>query len=64
VTSAGEMSILLIALAIAVVAGAVVGLRLLQRHWARRSATVTQGHRSWQLARAQTEGWDWHESRA
>jgi hypothetical protein len=64
VSSAGELSILLIALAVAAVAGAVVSLRLLQRHWTRRSTPVTQGHRSWQLARAQTEGHIWHESRA
>jgi hypothetical protein len=64
VSSAGEMSVLLIALAVAVVAGAVVSLRLLQRHWARSSAAVTQGRRSWQAARAETEGRGWAESRA
>jgi hypothetical protein len=64
VSSAGDMSVLLIALMVAVVAGAVVSLRLLQKHFAEKPAPVTQGRRSWQLARAQTEGQGWHESRA
>jgi hypothetical protein len=64
VTSAGEMSVLLIALAVTVVVGAVAGLRLLQRHWAGSSVPVTQGRRSWQVARAQAEGHDLRESRA
>jgi hypothetical protein len=57
--SAGSLGSLLLALAIIVAAGAVVAVYLLQRHHARRSAPVTQGRRSWQLARAQTESLGW-----
>ena len=64
VSSAGAMAGLLIALAVAVVAGLVVTARLMHRHHTERSAPVTQGRRSWQEARAQTNGTAWGESRA
>ena len=64
VSSAGALAGLLIALAVAVVAGLVVAARLLLRHNAERSTPVTQGRRSWQEARAQTNGSGWRESRA
>jgi hypothetical protein len=62
--SAGALTTLLLALAVAVVAGIVVAFRLLHRHGKRPAAAVTQGRRSWQIARAQTEGRGWRESRA
>jgi Flp pilus assembly protein TadB len=57
--SAGALTTLLLALAVAVVAGAVITVYLLHRHGTRRKAAVTQGRRSWQLARAQTESLGW-----
>jgi hypothetical protein len=62
--SAGALTMLLIALAAAVAAGAIVAVRLLQRRHPRPVAAVTQGRRSWQEARAQTDGRGWRESRA
>jgi hypothetical protein len=64
VASAGALTILLIALAAAVVAGTVVTVRLLHRRHQHPTAAVTQGRRSWQEARAQTGGYGWRESRA
>jgi len=64
VSSAGALTDLLLALVVAVVAGAVVAVRLLHRHGSRPAAAVTQGRRSWQIARAQTEGRGWREIRA
>jgi len=63
VSSAGALTGLLLALVVAVVAGTVVAVRLLRRHGS-RPAAVTQGRRSWQIARAQTEGRGWREIRA
>jgi hypothetical protein len=62
--SAGALTVLLIALAVAVLAGVIVTVRLLHRHAAQRKVAVTQGRRSWQEARAQTDGRGWRESRA
>lgn len=56
-SSVGALSTLLLALA--VVAGAVITVYLLHRRGTRRKAAVTQGRRSWQLARAQTESLGW-----
>ena len=64
VASAGALTILLIALAAAVVAGTIVLVRLRQRRHQHPAAAVTQGRRSWQEARAQTDGYGWRESRA
>ncbi len=58
VTSSGLPAVLLIAL---LVAGVVLVARLAKRRIEHRP--VTQGVRSWQLARAQTEGRGWLESR-
>jgi hypothetical protein len=63
VSSNGATGALLLALAVAVLAGVVVTVRLASRRWSKPSP-VTQGLRSWQNARAQTEGQDWRESRA
>jgi hypothetical protein len=49
------------ALAVAMLAGLVVTVRLVTRRSSRQAA-VTRGVRSWQLARAQTEGQGWRES--
>jgi hypothetical protein len=64
VASAGALTILLIALAVALMAGAIVAIRLLRHRHPHPVAAVTQGRRSWQEARAQTEGRGWRESRA
>jgi len=56
-SSVGALTTLLLALA--VVAGAVITVYLLHRRGPRRKAAVTQGRRSWQLARAQTESLGW-----
>jgi hypothetical protein len=63
VSSAGALAGLLIALAVAVVAGVIVAARLTYRHRSQRPAPITQGRRSWQQARAQTNA-AWRESRA
>ena len=64
VSSGGALSRLLLALAVAVVPGVAVTLRLMLRRAANARAAITQGRRSWQLARAEAEGLTWHESRA
>jgi hypothetical protein len=61
VNAAGVAAQLLIALAVAMLAGLVVTVRLVTRRGSRQPA-VTRGVRSWQLARAQTEGQGWRES--
>jgi hypothetical protein len=62
VGSAGALAVLLLALAVAVLAGVVLAVCLLQRHARRPVVAVTQGRRSWQQARAQTDGRGWRES--
>jgi len=61
-SSVRALTTLLLALTVTVVSGVVVAVCLVSRHGARRTVAVTQGRRSWQVARAETEGRGWRES--
>jgi hypothetical protein len=63
VRASGDATLLLIALAVAVLAGLIVTARLLSRR-AQRQPVVTEEAHAWQPVQAETEAPGWRESRA